>query len=249
MYVERQSNGSISTSSDMRSRIFGSAFNLCKKIFALPVLSKRNDKHRTDKLLKEYAKLGPIYDQRWSAYIDASLCMTLESVANSPAQRVLDVGCGTGQLLEVLAECSAVYELVGIDRVPEMLDTAKRRLGDRALLVEGDVTLLPFDDANFQLITSSSALHYFPDVDVSLREIRRVISPGGNLIITDWCRNFFWMRMLNRVLPWTDHPHVHTFSVNEIEERLTLAGFNVSTSNKRKINWFWGLMTIHARPS
>jgi len=141
--------------------------------------STRIDEHRTEKLLKEYTELAPTYDQRWSAYLDASLRMTLETVADLPAERVLDVACGTGQLLELLAKRLDVPELVGIDRVPAMLDVARQRLGKRASIVEGDVAKLPFDNANFQLITSTSALHYFPDVDTSLREIRRVISPDG----------------------------------------------------------------------
>ena len=101
--------------------------------------STRIDEHRTEKLLKEYTELAPTYDQRWSAYLDASLCMTLETVADLPAERVLDVGCGTGQLLELLAKRSDVPELVGIDRVPAMLDVARQRLGMRASFVEGEV--------------------------------------------------------------------------------------------------------------
>jgi len=210
--------------------------------------STRIDEHRTEKLLKEYTELAPTYDQRWSAYLDASLRMTLETAASLPAECVLDVACGTGKLLELLAKRSDVPELVGIDRVPAMLDVARQRLGKRASLVEGEVTQLPFENRYFQLITSTSALHYFSDVNASLREIRRVISPGGHLIITDWCRNYFWMKVLNRVLPWTHHAHAYTFSINELEDSLTQAGFSVRSKNQRKINWFWGLMTIHAMP-
>jgi len=210
--------------------------------------STRIDEHQTEKLHKVYTELAPTYDQRWSAYLDASLRMTLETVADLPAERVLDVACGTGQLLELLVKRLDVPELVGIDRVPAMLDVARQRLGKRASFVEGEVAQLPFDNANFQLITSTSALHYFSDVDASLREIRRVISSDGNLVITDWCRNYFWMRVLNRVLPWTHHSHAYTFSVNELEDSLTQAGFSIGSKNTRKISWFWGLMTIHAIP-
>lgn len=208
--------------------------------------STRIDEHRTEKLLKEYTKLAPTYDQRWSAYLDASLCMTLETVADLPAERVLDVACGTGQLLELLAKRSDVAELVGIDRVPAMLDVAKQRLGKKASFLAGEVAKLPFEDAHFDLVLSTNALHYFPDVNASLREIRRVISPSGNLVITDWCRNYFWMRVLNRVLPWTHHAHAYTFSSSELVDSLAQAGFSIGSENKRKISWFWGLMTIRA---
>ena len=208
----------------------------------------RTDDIQAQKLLKEYTALAPAYDQRWSAYLNASLRITLEKVADLPAERVLDVACGTGQLLEMLTERPGPPELVGIDKVPAMLNAARQRLGQRATLLECEAAQLPFDDASFNLITSISALHYFEDVDVIMREIRRVISPNGNLVITDWCRNFLWMRLLNRILPWTQHAHVHTFSSGELEQSLARAGFNINNMTRTKIDWFWGMMTVHATP-
>lgn len=208
----------------------------------------RFDENQTDKLLREYTALAPTYDQRWSAYLTASLRMTLEKVANLPAKRVLDVACGTGLLLEMLTERPDLPELVGIDKVPAMLAMARQKIGRRATLVECEAAQLPFDDACFQLITSTNALHYFPDVDATLREMRRVISLNGNLVITDWCRNYFWMRLLNRILPWTRHAHEHTLSIHELEQSLAQAGFNVKSKTRRKIDWLWGLMTVHATP-
>ena len=203
---------------------------------------------QTEKLLNEYTALAATYDQRWSAYLDASLSMTLEVVAGLPGERVLDVGCGTGLLLQTLAKRADYPELAGIDRVPAMLDVARQRIGQRATLLEGEAAKLPFDDAGFRLVTSTSALHYFPDADAALQEMRRVLCPSGNLVITDWCRDYFWMRLLNRVLPWTHHAHVHTFSTRELEQGLTRSGFKVLGKTRKKIDWFWGLMTIHATP-
>jgi len=209
----------------------------------------RSHKTLTEKILKEYTALAPTYDLRWSAYLNASLSMTLDKVADLPADRVLDVACGTGQLLAVLAGRSNPPELVGIDRVPAMLNVARQKLGQRATILEGEATQLPFDAAEFQLVTCTNAAHYFPDIDATLREIRRVISPNGNLIITDWCRNYFWMRVLNRILPWTQHAHAHTLSIDELKRSLSQAGFIINSETRRKINWFWGLMTVHAMPA
>jgi len=203
---------------------------------------------QTEKLLKEYTALAPTYDRRWSAYLSASFDMTLEKLDDLPAARVLDVACGTGGLLELLAERHNFPELVGIDRVPAMLEVAKRRLGQRAILNEGAARHLPFGDGDFQLIVSTNALHYFPDVGAALREIRRVIAPGGNLVITDWCRDYVWMKVLNRLLPWTPHAHAHTLSSAELRQSLLKAGFSIQSESQRKIDWFWGLMTIHAIP-
>jgi len=208
----------------------------------------RFEQIQAKKLLREYTALAPVYDRRWSDYLHASLHMTLEKVDAMPAGRVLDIACGTGQFLETLAQRSDRADLVGIDRVPAMLDVARVRLGQRATLVECDAAQLPFGEADFQLVTCNSALHYFPDVDATLREIRRVISPHGNLVITDWCRNYLSMAVLNRILPWTHHAHVHTLSIDELERSLVNAGLSISSRRRRKIDWFWGLMTIHATP-
>ena len=203
---------------------------------------------QTKKLLKEYTAIAATYDRRWSAYLDASLSMTLQVVSDLPATRVLDIACGTGLLLKNLAERDDHPALIGIDRVPAMLDAAKENIGQAATLLEGEAENLPFDDARFDLITSTNALHYFPDATAALQEMRRVISPGGNLVITDWCRDYFWMRLLNRILPWTQHAHVHTYSTTELEQKLLENGFKVVSKSRKKINWFWGLMTIHATP-
>ncbi len=209
----------------------------------------RTDDVQTGKLLKEYTALAPVYDQRWSAYLNASLRMTIERIGDLPAGRVLDVACGTGLLLELLAQRSDSSELFGVDTVPAMLDVARKKLGQRATLLESEAARLPFDDADFSLVVSTNSLHYFPDVDAVLREIRRVISPSGNLVITDWCRNYFWMKVLNRLLPRTQHAHVHTHKLGELERRLSQAGFSINSVTRRKIDWFWGLMTVHAAPN
>lgn len=62
-----------------------------------------------------------------------------------------------------------------------LLDAARQRIGRRATLLECEAAKLPFDDTSFQLATSTSTLHYLPDAIAALQEIRRVISPSGNL--------------------------------------------------------------------
>jgi len=202
---------------------------------------------QTRKLLREYTSLASSYDHRWSAYIDAALCMTRQAIAGLPATRILDVACGTGLWLEMLAQRYRDAALFGIDRVPAMLKIAQNRTGHQATLLEADATRLPFNDDGFQLVTTTNALHYFPDVHSALTEIRRVLDPSGNLVITDWCQDYFWMKVLNRTLPLTRHAHGHTFGRRELEDSLITAGFEIVDSNAKKIDGFWGLMTVHAR--
>jgi ubiquinone/menaquinone biosynthesis C-methylase UbiE len=204
------------------------------------------EKLETEKLLKEYTALAPGYDRRWSAYLRASLAMTKELIADLPAGRVLDVACGTGQLLEILMSHPDQPELFGVDRVQAMLAIAKQRIGQRGTLLEAAAEALPFESDSFELVTSTNALHYFQDAPSALCEMRRVLAPNGNLIITDWCRDYTTMKLLNHMLPWTRHAHVHTFGLRELEHDLAKAGFAVTSRSKKKIDWFWGLMSIRA---
>ena len=206
------------------------------------------DEFETGKLLKEYTALAPTYDQRWSAYLRASLSMTAEWVADLPAARILDVACGTGQLLEMLLKHPGDPELFGIDRVPAMLAVASQRIGQRATLLEASAEELPFDQAAFQLVTCTNALHYFLDAAGALREMRRVLAPPGNLVIADWCRDYTTMKLLNRILPWTQHAHVHTFRLDELEQILVRCNLRMIASSRKKIDRFWGLMTVCAVP-
>lgn len=103
-------------------------------------------------------------------------------------QRVLDMGCGTGTLLERYRDGgSAVW---GIDASPAMLAVARRRLGPKASLLLGDVTRTPLAEASFDLVTVTMVLHEMPPEvrSAAVDEARRLIRPGGQLLAIDYHR-------------------------------------------------------------
>jgi ubiquinone/menaquinone biosynthesis C-methylase UbiE len=101
--------------------------------------------------------------------------------------RVLDVACGPGIVVEALAR--AAGEVVGCDITPEMLDKARDRCAAAGLtnvcFVPGRAEALPFEDASFDAVVSRSAVHHFPDPAAALREMARVVKPGGRVITVD----------------------------------------------------------------
>jgi len=136
---------------------------------------------------REYARLAPAYDRIWRRYLRTTISQTLHCLDLRGDERVLDVGCGTGLLLEQLAARSRGLELHGIDATPEMLRRAERRLGERAQLRLGTAERLPYADSEFDVVTSTSMLHLLADRhDAALAEWVRVLGPGGRLVITDW---------------------------------------------------------------
>lgn len=99
---------------------------------------------------------------------------------------VLDVGCGTGKLLEAYVDIGATCS--GIDLSEAMLAEAKKHLGDRADLRIGDATAMPYSDDSFDLAICALMIHELdPDAQIAvLREMARVMAPEGRALIIDY---------------------------------------------------------------
>ena len=98
--------------------------------------------------------------------------------------RFLDVGVGTGAISETLCEVYGGLTAVGLDVAPEALAMAEARLADSRVPVRRsglDGQSLPFADASHDAALSTWTLCTIPDVDAALREVRRVLKPGGTL--------------------------------------------------------------------
>jgi SAM-dependent methyltransferase len=97
-------------------------------------------------------------------------------------RRILDAGCGAGPLFEALRDRGAI--VTGFDASSGMVELARRRLGDDADLQVADLrSPLPFPDDVFDDVVASLVLHYLEDWGPTLAELRRVLTPGGRLIV------------------------------------------------------------------
>jgi len=106
----------------------------------------------------------------------------LDELRAHPARRILDVGCGTGDLTARLRAELTTELVAGCDFSAGMLEQAAART--RAVRwLQGDATRLPFTDATFEAVLSTEAFHWFPDPDTALREFHRVLGPGGRLLV------------------------------------------------------------------
>ncbi|MEU6761810.1 class I SAM-dependent methyltransferase [Streptomyces sp. NPDC046853] len=102
-----------------------------------------------------------------------------------PGGRVLDAGCGTGRALPALREVVGPQGAVlGIDLTPAMLEAATRAGRDReGQLLLGDVTRLPLRDGALDAVFGAGLISHLPDPGANLRELRRVVRPGGTLAL------------------------------------------------------------------
>lgn len=100
--------------------------------------------------------------------------------------RVLDVGCGTGTNLSLYLPAGC--EVFGIDLSPAMVEIASKKLGDRAEILLGNASQMPYEDNFYDLVTIMMTLHEMPDQDrfTVMSEMVRILKPNGQILVTDF---------------------------------------------------------------
>src|SRR6185503_9475367 len=197
-------------------------------------------------VVEEYAKAAKDYDDKWSFYVEATTRETLKRLPMPESGQLLDVGCGTGELLARIAGKYPRSVLAGIDPVAEMLAVARKKLPERAELRVGYANALPWPDGSFDVVVSCNMFHYVTHPVPALREMTRVLKPGGKLVITDWCDDYLACRICNIYLRITNRAYYKTYRQRECMSLLAAAGHAGAQIERYKINWLWGLMTAVA---
>jgi demethylmenaquinone methyltransferase/2-methoxy-6-polyprenyl-1,4-benzoquinol methylase len=139
---------------------------------------------RSRHALELFAPLGPTYDRyarllslgqdpRWRRFL-------VSRVEAGPREHILDVATGTGAVAAELIRQKRCA-VVGVDQSEEMLAIARERLPAGIELVEASAERLPFDDASFDGLTFTYLLRYVDDPGATLRELARVVRPGGTI--------------------------------------------------------------------
>jgi ubiquinone/menaquinone biosynthesis C-methylase UbiE len=132
------------------------------------------------------------YDEKWSISFDER-CIDyardrFAAVAGTqgwPYAKALEIGCGTGFFLLNLKQAGVLDEAHVSDLSPGMVQAAIRNGTELGFDVEGrvaDAESIPYDDATFDLVVGHAVLHHIPDVELALREVLRVLKPGGRFV-------------------------------------------------------------------
>lgn len=132
-----------------------------------------------------------IYEEWFVPAVFAPLARAvIDDTEVAPDARVLDVACGTGIVARtVAARLGPEGRVVGLDFSPPMLAAARRAAEREGLSIawrEGSALDLPFDDGVFDLIFCQMGMQFFPDRARAVAEMRRVLAPGGRVVLTTW---------------------------------------------------------------
>lgn len=141
--------------------------------------------------------------------------------------RILDIGGGAGAAVKPLLKAFPGSKVTMIDPDPKMLDIARKRLwseGDRVYIEAMNVDRLSFDDDSFDAVLCFEVLHHVVRWREALTEIKRVLKPGGALLVAEALRGLIALPGLRTVFP---HPEAAHFSSQEFLDGVYQAGFAV----------------------
>jgi ubiquinone/menaquinone biosynthesis C-methylase UbiE len=131
------------------------------------------------------------YESLWQAQLAEAQSTLLALTSFAAGEQVLDIACGTGLVsFQAARAVGRTGRVIGIDLSERMIDAAERRAGDLALsncsFSRMDAETLGLADASFDVVLCALGLMYMPDPKQALREMSRVLRPGGRLSVAVW---------------------------------------------------------------
>jgi ubiquinone/menaquinone biosynthesis C-methylase UbiE len=180
----------------------------------------------------------------WFKYVLSHAVADLKQLAGEPAQnpaRLLDAGCGWGLTFPLLAEAFKPESIIGIDVEPRQLARAAeegRRCPCPVTVQRNSVTQLDLADGSIDVVFMHQLIHHVADQAGALRELYRVMRPGGVLMVGESCEVFIqtWS-----VRYFFRHPDGVQHSARGYVEMIRAAGFTVDESQVKTSTPFWSL--------
>lgn len=199
----------------------------------------------------QYDAWARVYDCLWARYMNQTLPVVERTADVTSGERVLDLGCGTGALLERIARHTTDAELVGVDLSRGMVEHARHKLKtvSEFRIEQVDAHDLPFDDGSFDAVVCASTFHYFTDPSAVLEEVHRVLRPEGRLVLLDWCRDYWTCRLMDAMLRYIDPAHEICYTLAEVTTLLGRASFTVRDAFRYRFDLVWGMMVVTTVPT
>ena len=136
----------------------------------------------------------------------------LNEVIHCYGDIVLDLGCGTGMLMEQVISEDRMRQVIGLDISKKMIDIAKERIKNKGELVVGDSEKLPFEDLSFDLVYCNDSFHHYPNPKKVIEEVGRVLKYGGIFIIGDVYQPLIMRQIINFFIRFSHEGDVKIYS-------------------------------------
>jgi len=193
---------------------------------------------------------GRWFDRRAGAYEDGFTTRwrdpvqqgSFDALALTGTDRLLDVGCGTGAASRKAS--ALARSVVGVDLSSEMLREAGELASaiDNVTFMQADAEALPFADGSFTTVLCTNSFHHYPNPANALREMSRVLTPAGRLVVGDPCADVWTVRLADVFLKRMEPGHIRLYRSDEMASFLYGAG--LTDVRVRKL--IDGAMTIYA---
>jgi ubiquinone/menaquinone biosynthesis C-methylase UbiE len=164
-------------------------------------------------------------------------------------KKILDVGSASGWFLSMLKKRYPKASCVGVDVYKPAIQYAKK-IYPESVFVEADAHKLPFKNASFDVVVCTEVLEHVVNPEAVMREIKRVLMPGGKAVIEMDSGNIFfqlvwywWTNMRKGV--WKDS-HIHAFTAQKLEVILKNSGLLIK--EKRFFNWSMAVVFLLEKP-
>jgi ubiquinone/menaquinone biosynthesis C-methylase UbiE len=174
----------------------------------------------------------------WRLFVSQTIARGLVPQVTLPfGAQILDIGGGAGSAVPTLLKSFPGSRVRLIDPDPKMCSLARKRLwrqGDRVLVEEMKANALSYPDGTFDAVLCFEVLHHIPDWRGALREVRRVLKPGGVLLVAEALRGLIALPGLRELFP---HPAEAHFTKTEFVTGVSEAGFTGPANFVAHLGW------------
>ena len=150
----------------------------------------------------------------------------------------MDCGCGTGPMISLLYENDSSKNYTGLDITPKMIEVAKNKNLEGVNWVVGDCENLPFEENSFDAIICSNSFHHYPNPQKFFNSAKRVLKPGGRLILQDYTASKFVLWIMNHAeMPFANlmgHGDVSAYSLDQVQQFCDVADLKIEKLKREK---------------
>jgi ubiquinone/menaquinone biosynthesis C-methylase UbiE len=194
-----------------------------------------------DLTIKEFTKAADIYESGDAGIYE--ICKEdypyiASELEKEEYEDLLDCGCGTGPMISLLYEKDSSKKYTGLDITPRMIEVAKNKNLEGVNWVVGDCENLPFEENSFDAIICSNSFHHYPNPEKFFKSAKRVLRPGGRLILQDYTAPKFILWIMNHTeMPLANlmgHGDVGAYSLDQVQQFCDLVDLKVEKLKREK---------------